>query len=308
MRKSTYIAFGLLLASMAGCTKKEITQVGDAATAAQIKLIHVAPGVPAVNVSVNDVKISPVLTSSVTDNTIPISIASGVAYTSVFPGNNYASVASGSTTISVSTATPTPLLKSAQTVAPGVVVGNITQPTTDGAAYSVFVMGIPGGATNTLTTKIVEDKFPAVVAGKAFVRFANMVPNGQPVDLIGTYTPTGGTATPKTIATTTAYSNVTDFVAVDVNAINTTGYIFQMKLAGTATNFGGALGTATTPIQLTPGRYYTVVGRGLAADVVLGNGITLKATARPVPPSTSPDVKAPEIYFNAPGLTFYTNK
>ena len=308
MRKSTYIAFSLLLVTMAGCTKKEITQVGDPAAGAQIKVIHVAPGVPALNVIVNGTKISPVLTSTVTDNSIPISIASGVTYLGVFPGNNYASVTAGATDIKIETATPVPALKSAQTLAPATPVGTVNQPTVAGGAYSVFVMGIPGAATNGLTTKIVEDKFPAAVANKAYVRFANMVPNGAAVDLVGTYTPTGGTATAKTITTATTYGNITDFVAVDVNAVNTTGYVFQMKQAGTTTNFGTSLGSTTTPTQLTPGRYYTIMGRGLAADVVTTSGITLKASARPVPPSASPDVKAPEIYFNAPGLTFYTNK
>lgn len=305
MKKTIYIAFGLLLATVAGCKKNSINQLSDTAKGAQIKFVHVAPGVPALNGLVNNTKISLTQSVSVTDAGIPISIATGYTYLGVFPSANYSAVASGNSNITVQTATPVPLLKSPQTVAPATTVGNITQATVDGGAYSVFTYGLPGSTTTPLTTRVVEDKFPANDKTKAFVRFANMVPNGGAYDLTGTYTPTGGTATTKTITTGTAYSNLTDFVAVDVNTVSTTGYIFQMKTAGTTVNFGTALGTTTTPTQLTPGRYYTIIGRGLAVDyTVPGTSILLKASARPTVPAST----LPEIYFNAPGLTLYTNK
>ncbi|MBD1392900.1 DUF4397 domain-containing protein [Mucilaginibacter glaciei] len=305
MKKTIYIAFGLLLATVAGCKKNSINQISDMVSGAQIKFIHVAPGVPALNGFANNTKLSLTQSVSVTDNGIPISIATGYTYLGVFPASNYSSVASGSTAIRVDAATPIPALKSAQIVAPAASLGSVTQATVDGGAYSVFTIGLPGSTTAPLTNKVVEDKFPAAAKGKAYIRFANMVPNGGAYDLVGTYTPTGGTAVTATISTGTTYTNLTDFIAVDVNAISTTGYIFQMKLGGTATNFGTALGTSTTPTQLTPGRYYTVIGRGLAADYpVPGTSIILRSTARPTVPAST----LPEIYFNAAGLTLYTNK
>jgi hypothetical protein len=304
MKKTLYIACGLLL-TMAGCTKTKITQQGDAAVGAQIKLIHAAPGIPAVDGYVNGTKVSAITTYSVTDNMIVTSITTGFAYQSVFPGSNYLVAKSGSTNIKFVTATPKPALNSAQTLAPTAVAGEITQPTVDGGAYSAFLMGLPGDPVNGLKVMVVVDKFPAPIASKAFVRFANMVPNGAAVDLNGTFTLAGGTATTKALITNTSYGTVTDFMPIDVNPASTTNYKFQMALAGTPTTFG----SITVDIPLAPNRYYTVIGRGLAADyAVPGTSITLKATARPTLPVSNPDTKAPEIYYNAPGINYYTNK
>lgn len=306
MKKTIYIAFGLLAATLAGCKKNNITQVGDTATGAQIKLIHAAPGVPGLDGYVNNVKITPLTTVSVTDNAIATSISTGYTYLGVFPGSNYAVVTPGSTAIKIVASTPVPALKSAQTVAPGATVGTLTQTTTNGGAYSVFTMGLPGSTTNALTTKVVEDKFPAAANNKAYIRLAYLIPNGAAVDLASTTTLTGATtATTQTIASNISYGTVTDFVPVDVNASSTTAYTFQMYLTGTTTK----LGTVSASIALAPGRYYTIIGRGLAADyVVPGTGITLKASTRPTLPVTDPTTKYPEIYFNPAGITYYTNK
>ncbi|MGZ3753678.1 MAG: DUF4397 domain-containing protein [Mucilaginibacter sp.] len=305
MKKTTYLIFCLLLVVIAGCKKNVITVLGTPSTGAQIKLIHAAPGVPGLDGYVNNVKITPLTTVAVTDNAVVTSIVTGYSYLGVFPGSNYAVVTPGSTAIKIMASTPVPALKSAQTVAAGATVSSITQNTVNGGAYSVFTMGLPGAATNGLTTMVVQDKFPAAASGKAYIRLAYLIPNGAPVDMTGTYTPTGGTATTSTLITNTAYGTVTDFVAVSCNPVSTTSYTFQMYLTGTTTK----LGTVSAAIALTPGRFYTIIGRGLAADYpVPGTAITLKASSRPTLPVTDPTTKYPEIYFNPPGLTFYTNQ
>lgn len=304
MKKKVYLLLSLLIA-VAGCKKNEIKQINTVATGTQIKLIHVAPGVPALDGYVNDTKITPQATTSVTDNALSTSIVAGYSYLSVFPGSNYAVISSGNNVLKIVTSTPVPALISKQTVIPGTTIGNITQSTVDGSAYSVFTMGLPGATTNGLTTKIFEDKFPDAASGKAYIRLAYMIPNGAAVDLAGTYTPTGGTSTAKTLISKISYGTVTDFIAIDVNASSTTSYTFQMYLTGTTTK----LGTVSSSIALAPGRYYTIIGRGLAADyVVPGTSITLKASTRPTLPTTDPVTKYPEIYFNPPGITYYTNK
>jgi len=304
MKKTLYIACGLLLI-IAGCTKTKITQQGDVAVGAQIKLVHVAPGVPAVDGYVNSTKVSAITTYSVTDNMIVTSITTGFPYLGVFPSSNYLVSKPGSINIKFMAATPKPALNNAQILAPAAIAGEITQPTVDGGAYSAFLMGLPGGSTNGLTVKVVEDKFPAPIASKAFIRFANMVPNGTAVDLNGTFTLAGAAIATKTLITNTSYGTVTDFVPIDVNPASTTNYKFQMVLAGTSTTFG----SITIDIPLAPNRYYTVIGRGLAADyAVPGTSITLKAKARPTLPVSNTETKAPEIYYNAPGITYYTNK
>jgi hypothetical protein len=305
MKNFIYIIAGVLTLAITSCKKTVLKQISDAAVGTQLKFIHAAPGVPALDAFVNGIQITPTVNASVTDNAAPTSIITGYSYLGVFPASNYAVVASGNTSIKINSSTPTPSLVTRQTVTPGSTISSITQATTDGSAYSVFTIGLPGSATAGLTTKIVEDKFPDAVSGKAYIRLAYLIPNGTAVDLQGTYTPTGGTATTKTLITNVSYTSVTDFVAVDVNALSSTSYTFQLYLAGTVTK----LGTVSAAISLTPGRYYTIIGRGLAADyVVPGTGITLKASTRPTLPTTDPATKFPEIYFNPAGITFYTNK
>jgi hypothetical protein len=315
MRKISYIIaipFAMLLA---GCTKSVITQYGDAATGALVKIVHTAPGTPAIDVYVNNVKITPVASVSVTDNAMLSSIITGInynyngtaaTYLGLFPGSNYASVATGSTVIKVQASTPVPALVSPQTSAPGAAIGTITQATTAGAAYSVFTLGLPGSAISPLGIKVIPDVFPAAQAGMAYVRLAYMIPNGAPVDMSSTVTLTGATvATTTTVVTNLAYSNASDFVAVPVNPTGLASYTFQLYLTATTTK----LGTVSAAISLAPGRYYTIIGRGLAADYpVPGTTITLKATARPTLPLTDPATKLPEIYFAPPQLVFYTNK
>lgn len=305
MKNFIYIIVSVFALACTSCKKTVLKQLSDNAVGVQLKFIHAAPGVPALDAFVNGIQITPTVNSSVTDNAAPTSIVTGYSYLGVFPANNYAIVASGSTAIKITGSTPIPVLATRQTVTPGSAIGNITQVTVDGSAYSVFTIGLPGSATAGLTNKVVEDKFPAPISGKAYIRLAQLIPNSTAVDLQGTYTPTGGTATVKTLVPNVSYPTVSDFVAVDVNPLSSTSYTFQLYLAGTATK----LGTVSAAISLTPGRYYTIIGRGLAADyVVPGAGITLKASTRPTLPTTDPTTKFPEIYFNPAGITFYTNK
>ncbi|RFZ81139.1 DUF4397 domain-containing protein [Mucilaginibacter terrenus] len=304
MKSTLYIACGLLLA-ITGCTKTTIKQPGEPVTGAQIKLIHVAPGVPAVEGRINGAKVSASTTYSVTDAEVPTSITTGFPYLSVFPGSNYLNVSSGTTNIVFATATPSPALKSRQTVSPATVVGEVNQTTTDGGAYSAFLIGLPSATGSNTSVKVVEDKFPAPVASKAFIRLAHMIPNGSALDVYGTFTLAGGTATTKKLVSAGTYTAVTDFTPVDVNAASTTNYKLQLYLGGTTTT----LGAITADIPLAPGRYYTVIARGLAADyAVPGTSIVLKASDRPKLPLSDPNTRAPEIYYNAPGITYYTNK
>lgn len=305
MKKITYLSAVLLALAVASCKKGGgVTQLSTPATGVQIKFIHAAPGAPGLDGYLNGTKVTPLTSLSVTDNLVPTSIVTGYTYLGVFPGSNYAVVSSGSTVVKVVASTPVPALLSPQTAAPAATLGNVTQASTDGQAYSVFTIGLAGSATAPLTTKVVLDVFPDAAANMAYIRFADFIPNGPAMDLTGTYTPLGGTSTVVSISTNIAYPALSNFIAVPVNAVSTTSYVFQGYSTGTTTKIG-----ATLTVALTPGRYYTVFGRGLFADYpVPGTSITLKATARPTLPVTDPTTHYPEIYFNIPGLTYYTNK
>ncbi len=306
MKKIFYISACLLALAISGCDKNVLHQVGDPATGVQLKFFHAAPGAPALDAFVNGVQVTPTQTVSVTDNFLPAAITTGYIYTGVFPGSNYMDVKSGSTAIKVVASTPVPALVSPQTIAPGSTVTSVTQTTADGEAYSIITSGLAGSAATPLTSFVVKDVFPASSAGMAYVRLAHMIPNGAAIDIGSTYTPTGGSSTAATPITNIAYGNFSAFVGVPVNSLSTTSYTFQAYLTGTTTKLG-----STQAISLTPGRYYTLVLKGLAVDYpVPSTTITLRASARPTKAATPGDQTflLPEIYFNPPGLTFYTNK
>jgi hypothetical protein len=306
MKKIFYITVCLFAVAITGCQKTVIKQISNTAIGTRLKFFHAAAGVPGVDAFVNGVQITPTVSESVTDNLLPTSVVTGYYYKSVFPGSNYAVVQSGSLAIKIVASTPVPALISPQTVSPGTVISNNTISTTDTSTISVITAGLPGSAVNPLTSFVVKDVFPKAVAGMAYVRIANMIPNiAGPVSVTGTYTATGATAaTTVTPITNIAYGAVSGFVAVNVNALSTTSYSFQALITSSSVKVGGA-----AAIAMTPGRYYTLVLYGLSADyVVPGKNITLKATARPTSPSTDPTIHAPEIYYNVAGLTYYTNK
>ncbi|CAN5130540.1 hypothetical protein BH09BAC6_BH09BAC6_25070 [soil metagenome] len=308
MKKIFLAAISITIIGSLGCKKNVIKQVYDTATGAKVKFVQASPGTPAVDFFVGGVRINPVLNSSVTDNGKVTSIATGLSYSSAnnantyagaFPANDYALVKAGSTEVKITTATPTPALVSPQTIAPGTNFFTATQNFENNKSYSVFAAGLP----DQISGLIVEDKFPAADTGVAYVRLVQLIPNASTaVDVSGTYTPTGGTATTTSLISNVAFKSVSDFKAIKVNKISTTAYTFQLYLTGTTTT----LGSSTVALNLTPGRFYTLIARGLAADyTVPGSGIVLKAKARP---SDNVNNKIPEIYFNPPGLSYYVNK
>jgi hypothetical protein len=304
MKKIFYISACIVALAINGCDKFQIKQVGDTATGVKLKFFHAAPGCPGLDAYVNGVQLTPTQAVSVTDNFLPGAITTGYVYNGVFPGSNYMDATPGSTAIKIVASTPVPALISAQTVAPGTVITNVTQTTADGDSYSVITSGLAGSVATPLTSFIVKDVFPDAVAGKAYVRLAHMIPNGGAVDMGASYTPTGASAAVVTTPISNqAYGSFSSFTPVDMNSLSTTTYTFQAYLTGTTTKLGGSVAVA-----MTPGRYYTIVLKGLAADYpVPSTSITLKASARPTA-VTDPTRLYPEIYFNAPGLTFYTNK
>jgi len=314
MKTSFYIITCLFLIMITGCKKNTITQISQPATGAQLRFIQAIPGLPAVDEYVNDKKISPQQNVGLTDNLKPTSIITGITYPAAFntatqfgglyPGGtsvNYALVASGNTTIKIATSTPVPALVSPQTAGPNNTVVSLTQSLTERGTYSLFTIGYP----DKPTALFVEDKFPTTDMTKIYVRFGNFIPNSPALDVTGVYTATGATtATTLTPFTSVTAGNLTEFLPIDANAVGTTGYTFQLYLAGTSTK----VGAVTKAINMAPGRYYTIMANGLYADYAVGTtGITLKATARPTKP-TDPNSLLPEIYFNPPGISYFTTK
>lgn len=311
MKKIIYISCCLLTFAMGSCKKNTITQISTVATGAQLKFVQAVPGIPAVDEFVNGVKISPQQNLGVTDNSRATSVVTGIAYPSafntsiqyaaMFPGagsTNYAAVPSGSTVIKITTTSPIPALVSPQTLSPNITIATITQALIERAPYTLFTMGYP----DKITSLFVQDKFNGTDTTKAYVRFANLIPNSTSLDVKGTYTLLGTTTAVTVISfTNIAYGTVTDFAPVTVSSTISTGYVFALVQTGTAT----AVGATAKSISLGANRYYTIVANGLAADyAVPGTTITLKASARPTVPASL----LPEIYFNPPGISYYISR
>jgi hypothetical protein len=314
MKSTFYIITCLFLIMITGCKKNTITQLSQPATGAQLRFIQAIPGLPAVDEYVNGTKISPQQNVGLTDNLKPTSIITGISYPAAFntavqygalyPGGtsvNYALVATGNATIKIAASTPVPALVSPQTAAPNTTVVSLTQSLAERGTYSLFTIGYPDKPGSIF----VEDKFPAADMTKIYVRFGNFISNSPPLDVTGAYTASGAaTATTSTPFTGIAANTLTDFIPIDANAVGTTGYTFQLYLAGTSTK----VGAVTKAINMAPGRYYTIMANGLYADYVVSTtGITLKATARPTDPKDSNRL-LPEIYFNPPGISYFTTK
>lgn len=314
MKTNFYIITCLFLIMITGCKKNTINQISQPATGAQLRYVQAIPGLPAVDEYVNGTKISPQQNVGLTDNLKPTSVITGITYPTAFntavqfgalyPGGtsvNYALVATGNTTIKIATSTPVPALVSPQTAAPNTTVASITQSLAERGTYSLFTIGYP----DKPATIFMEDKFPTADMTKIYVRFGNFIPNSPPLDVTGIYTASGATTTTTlTPFTGIEASKLTDFIPIDANAIGTTGYTFQLYLAGTSTK----VGAVTKAINMAPGRYYTIMANGLYADYVVGTtGITLKATARPTKPA-DPNSLLPEIYYNPPGISYFTTK
>jgi hypothetical protein len=307
MKKIFYITACLFAVAVSGCNKPTTLQIYNTG-GTRIKFFHAAPGVPALDAYVNGVQITPTISQSVTDNgaSSTSTITTGYYYKSGFPGSTYAIVPSGNVNIKVLASQPIPALLSPQTITPGTVVSNNTISTTDTDAYSIITAGLPGSSTTPLTSFVINDVFPAPASGMSYIRYINLIPNApNTVYVNATYTPsTGTTALVTTPLSGLTYGAVSKFVPVPVNPSSTTSYSYQSYYTGGTTTIGGA-----ATIVMTAGRYYTLVLYGLAADYpVPGTSITLKATARPTSPLTDPTIHYPEIYFNVPGLTYYTNK
>jgi hypothetical protein len=291
--------FCFLSALFVACDKNQISTPTTVAEGARVKFIHASAGVPALDYYLNNIKLSPQLSTSLTDNGVLTTTNSGISYLSTFPSNEYAVVTPGNAGLKIVTSTPLPTLVSPQTVAFNTSLNTQTLNLANAKNYSVFTAGYP----DNFETIVYEDEFNGTATDMAYVRFIHLSPNAPALDLALKYTPVGGVLTEITPFKNIAYKGNSGFVGVPA-AVTSTGYNFQTKLAGTATTLGAMIPSATTLTNLTPGRYYTIYARGLNADyTVVSKGITLKAVARP-----STAVTQPEIYYNPYGLTFYTNK
>ncbi len=234
-----FVTLAVVSLLAAGCGDKwNIMQDVLPATGAQVRFIHTAPDAPAIDMFINDQRISGAAIT-VTNPTGSLLYGSS----SVFPASDYASVPAGA-------------LKIKAVAAAG---GTVASPllTTDlnaeaGKRYSLFVTGL-APAYSFLT---VNDEVPPVAGNTFFLRLVNLVPNSTDVKV---------TYDGKELITSVLPNKASAFTTIAFPADYKTGLIrtanFQITLNGTVPV---VLPVFTIP-SIQPGAVITYVFRGLMA-------------------------------------------
>ncbi len=200
------------------------------AQGARIKFIHASPDAPEVDIYVNDVKVSGVLT-------IPPATPGVLTYPGLFPGSEYVTVAPG--TASVKAVLP-------QTGATALAA---ELPLQDGQYYSVFAVD----SAKKLSVLVLEDYVDGSLAdSKSYLRFVHLIPNGAETDLAFSAGTTFTASGAQTLFTTIGFKGVANYTAIEPGT-----YSFQLRNAGTITGL-----TTLASQTFEANRTYTLYARG----------------------------------------------
>ena len=203
---STLILVSLLLiVTLNSCGKNDLN-IGPA----QISFIHASPGLPPVDFYINGIRING-------DSIVP--------YTDTIP---YKFIGSGSLNITVK-----------KHISSIIYISKAIDLEPD-KKYSFFVAGKPDSVSYLLT----EDNFVAPTTGKAKLRFLNLSPGSQPLDLKLTSS--------SALFTGQAFKSYTDFASIDPGT-----YTIGIYEPGTSTAI------AQQSLEVEAGPFYSVWARGL---------------------------------------------
>ena len=225
----------LLLGACGGETNNPYKDISPA-QGARVKFYHAAPDAPAIDIYVNDQRLSGI-------NTIPPATAGSLAYFNSYPLQDYASIAPG--TAKTKVVAPVSATNPTETT---VLTADI--PVEDGKYYSVFAYGAGAKPEAILWA----DNLMATDKSKAYIRFLNLI----------TGTPVGGYDL--AINGVVVYKNIdykagsANFIALEPIAFGATAIAIQLRAAGTATV------VSATTLQPYAGRFYTFIGRGLVSE------------------------------------------
>lgn len=220
-----------------GCNDKfDFLQDVQTPTGAQVRFIHAAPDAPAIDVYVNDQRVS----GAAVTTTNP---TGGLLYasSSVFPASEYSAIPVGPTKVKVVAAT-------GGTVASPLLSADLMAEAEK--RYSFFATG----TAPTYSLVAIPDDLPALAGNNFFARIVNLVPNST--DVILTYDG-------KDIATSIAPGKASAFIPIAPSADYKTGLIrtanFQAKVNGAIPVMTGTI--MYTGIQ--PGGTVTFYVRGV---------------------------------------------
>ena len=242
-RLFSYILGASLLFSLYSCEKNAVQDIDYAPTGAFIRAYNFAVGGPTVNVYVNDKKMTAI------GSTTGVESASGIAAYGVFPTtNSYLNLtAVGNVTFKAKT-------PAKATTNPDVETTNLSANVVAGKYYSYFTSGVYDATAKTSSSFIVEDAFPAIDTGFAYVRLVNTISNAvNGFNLVAVNTTTLETIN---IAGATQYKNATAYVKVPNGVYNLTAVSVSTPSNITITR---------AAVSFTKGLVYTMAARGSTA-------------------------------------------
>lgn len=234
------VLFVFSIIALSSCDKNEIEPLQETiAGSARITVINAVPGSPSLDAFYGDLKLN--------GNTI--------AALSRFPSTEYSALPSATYSIKAIVNTPPIIPTTAPNIAYGTVVSTTSAAMAADKYYSLFIVGPP--EASSITSFLIEDKLPQPVSGKAHVRFINVMPDGNNMDLLSGTIP-DGSVNPTTL--TVLFTNVVkntakDFIEIEATNVGTP-YQFQLR-----NNLTSAI-IVSGNLTVVSGRVYTIYSRG----------------------------------------------
>lgn len=235
--KYTIISIALTIVGlMAGSCgeKSNILQNVQPSTGARVRFIHAAPDAPAIDVYMNDQRMSGAVVTAVNPT-------GSLRYGTAFPGFEYSGIAAGAAKIKM-------VVAAGGTVASPLLSADLNAEA--GKRYSLFATGVaPSYSLVTIT-----DELPPVSGNSFFIRIINLVPNATDATLV---------YDGKDVVTGIAPGKASPYIAVPLPADYKSG---TFRTANIQAKVNGAIPvtlTATTQTGVQPGAVLNYVLRGV---------------------------------------------
>jgi len=257
--------FVFCMVSLTGCDKNEISPIKEPVNSvARITVINAVPGSPGLDVFYGDLKLN----------------GNAIGSLGRFPNTEYSVLPPATYSIKTVVNTPTVIPALAPNIPFGTVISTTSVAIAVDKYYSLFIVGPP--VASSITSLLVEDAIPQPKKDKAHVRFINVMPDGNNLNLFSGIIP-AGVVSP--ITTTAIFSNVAkntarDFIEIDATSEGIS-YLFQVRDNVTGTAIGAASG-----LTVVSGRVYTLFARGFNTAFTIP-GFTPVRTVAAILPTTA---------------------
>ena len=258
--------FIFCIISLTGCDKNEIKPLQEPVNSvARITVINAVPGSPGLDAFYGDIKLN----------------GNPIGSLARFPNAEYSVLPPATYSIKAVVNTPTVI----PAIAPNIPFGTLVSTTSAAIAadkyYSLFIVGPP--VASRITSFLVEDVIPQPKKDKAHVRFINVMPDGNNLNLLSGIIPAGAvnpiTVTP--IFLNVARNTARDFIEIDATNEGIS-YVFQARDNVTGTSIGAGIG-----FTVVSGRVYTLFARGFNTAFTIPGFTPVRTVAAIIPTTAS---------------------